>query len=99
MGEARPEGRVAGIERSFGKLSGSLVEGGNPFTPDTKAIASDGRVGDGPERVTASGYSVTMADSLDTPVTSARAGPVLNPRGKTTVYEAFSPQRMYIGSA
>lgn len=43
----------------------AVVDGGNPFTPIAKSIASDGTVSDGPVGVMATGYTIVKADSLD----------------------------------
>ena len=47
----------------MGKLGSSLKDGGNPFTPASKTISTDGSVSDGGG--SASGYSILSADSLD----------------------------------
>jgi hypothetical protein len=73
----------------FGKLGTDLVDGGNPFTPAAKSIASNGTVSDGPVGALASGYSIIKADSLDAAVEMARGCPVLQGGGQITVYETF----------
>ena len=74
----------------MGGLGKALVDGGNPFTPAAKSIASDGKVSDGPIGATASGYSIIKADSLNAAVQSAKGCPVLKSGGKITVYETFN---------
>jgi hypothetical protein len=73
----------------FGSLGSNLVDGGNPFTPAAKSIASNGTVSDGPVGTMASGYSVIKADSLDAAVALARQCPVLLGGAQITVYETF----------
>jgi hypothetical protein len=75
----------------FGRLGSALVDGGNPFTPLAKSIASDGSVSDGPVGTMATGYSILKADSLGAAVELARGCPVLQGPGggKITVYETF----------
>ena len=74
----------------FGKLGGALVDGGNPFTPMVKSIASDGKVSDGPVGSMASGYSVIKADSLDAAVALAKGCPVLKGGARISVFETFN---------
>ena len=73
----------------FGELGSALVDGGNPFTPLAKRIASDGSVSDGPVGTMASGYSILKADSLDAAVELARRCPVLQGGAQITVFETF----------
>jgi hypothetical protein len=74
----------------FGKLGNALVDGGNPFTPKAKSIASDGRVNDGPVGSMASGYSLIKADSLDAAVALAKGCPVLKGGARISVFETFN---------
>lgn len=76
-------------EAWFGKIGSNLVDGGNPFTPAAKSIATNGKVSDGPVGALASGYSIIKADSLDAAVEVARACPVLLGGSQITVYETF----------
>ena len=71
----------------FGELGGTLKDGGNPFTPASKSIGSDGSVTDGGG--SASGYSILTADSLDEAVDKAKGCPVLQGGASITVYETF----------
>jgi hypothetical protein len=70
-------------------LGASLVDGGNPFTPKAKTIASDGAISDGPAGL-ASGYSVIKANSMDEALKIAQACPVLQGGAKVMVYETFN---------
>ena len=74
----------------FGKLGTALVDGGNPFTPMAKTIASDGKVSDGAFGAMASGYSVIKADSLAAAVDLAKGCPVLKGGAKVSVFETFN---------
>lgn len=73
----------------YGKIGSNLVDGGNPFTPKTKSISSNGTVSDGPVGEMATGYTIIKADSLDAAVAVARECPVLQGGSKITVYETF----------
>ena len=72
----------------FGQLGSALVDGGNPFTPVAKRIATNGSVSDAPAGA-ASGYSIIKADSLDAAVALAKACPVLLGGAQITVFETF----------
>ena len=76
-------------ESWFGRLGSAVVDGGNPFTPHAKSIASNGKVSDGPVGTMATGYSIIKADSLDAAVELARGCPVLQSGGQISVYETF----------
>src|SRR5258708_1649525 len=73
----------------FGRPGSAVVDGGNPFTPKAKSIASNGTVSDGPVGSLASGYSIIKADSLDAAVEMARSCPLLQGGGQISVYETF----------
>jgi hypothetical protein len=73
----------------FGELGSNLVDGGNPFTPQAKSIASNGTVSNGPVGTMASGFSIIKADSLGAAVEMARRCPVLQGGAHITVYETF----------
>jgi hypothetical protein len=77
-------------ETWMGGLGKALIDGGNPFTPAAKSIASDGKVTDGPIGAMASGYSIIKADSLNAAVEVAKRCPVLKGGAKITVYETFN---------
>lgn len=76
-------------EAWFGGLGSALVDGGNPFTPKAKRIASDGTVSDGAVGSPASGYSIIKADSLEAAVEIAGRCPVLQGGAQISVYETF----------
>jgi hypothetical protein len=78
----------------FKKIGSSLVDGGNPFTPQACTIASNGKVSDVPAGSMASGYSVIKADSLDAAVTMAKGCPVLKGGAMISVYETFDAAGM-----
>jgi hypothetical protein len=73
----------------FGGLGTAVVDGGNPFTPRSKSVASDGTVVDGAEGTPATGYSILAADSLDAAVGMAKGCPTLQAGGRISVYEIF----------
>lgn len=74
----------------FTKISASVVDGGNPFTPAAKNIASNGHVTDGPVGTMATGYSVIKADSLAAATELAKGCPQLKAGGQITIYETFN---------
>jgi hypothetical protein len=73
----------------YGALGEAVVDGGNPFTPAAKSIASDGSVRHGPVGTMGTGYSIIKADSLDEAVEKAKGCPILASGGQITVYETF----------
>jgi hypothetical protein len=73
----------------YGKVGSAVVDGGNPFTPVAKSIASNGTVSDGPVGTMATGYTIIKADSLDAAVEMAKSCPILQGGGQITVYETF----------
>jgi hypothetical protein len=73
----------------FARLGSAVVDGGNPFTPVAKSLASNGKVSDGPIGTMATGYSIIKADSLDAAVQMAKSCPILPGGGQITVYETF----------
>jgi hypothetical protein len=88
------EAEQAAVLQAWGawyeKLGSAVVDGGNPFTPTAKSIASDGSVRDGPVGTMATGYSIISADSLDAAVEKAKDCPVLQGGGQISVYETFN---------
>jgi hypothetical protein len=74
----------------FGQLGSTLVDGGNPTSPNAKTIAANGTVKDGAEGMMASGYSIIKADSLDAAVAMAKGCPVLQGGAQVTVLETFN---------
>lgn len=73
----------------YGRLGAAVVDGGNPFAPQAKSIASDGAVSEGAIGGMASGYAILQADSLDGATDMARNCPILTSGGQITVYETF----------
>src|SRR5260370_40426929 len=73
----------------FDTIGSALVDGGNPFTPLAKRIASDGTGSDAPLGTMASGYSIIKAASLDAAVKMARRCPVLLGRAQIPWCETF----------
>jgi hypothetical protein len=71
----------------FHELGSAVADGGNPFTPQTRSISSDGSVGE--KAPSASGYSVLAADSIDDAVSLAKGCPVLQGGASIAIYETF----------
>jgi hypothetical protein len=74
----------------FGQLGAAVVSAGDPFGPQVKSLASDGKVSEGPVGTLATGYSIIKADSLDAAVALAKGCPHLKAGGRISVYETFS---------
>jgi len=87
--EAEQAAVVKEWEAWYGKLGAAVVDPGNPFTPQVKTIASDGRVRDGAAGKAASGYTILQADSQSAAVEMAKGCPVLKSGGEISVYETF----------
>src|SRR5579864_5491446 len=68
----------------FGRLGSALIDGGNPTTGQAKTIAGNGSVSDGAAGLSASGYSIIKANSLDEAVELAKACPVLGGGARIT---------------
>jgi len=92
-GMPETEAEQAAVLQAWGAwyeaLGGAVVDGGNPFTPVAKSIASDGSVHDGPVGAPASGYTIISAGSLDAAVGLAKGCPILQSGGQISVYETF----------
>jgi hypothetical protein len=73
----------------FAQIGGGLKDGGNPFAPAARTVASDGSVNDGASGTPHTGYTIVTADSLDAATAIAKGSPVLHGGGSVTVYEAF----------
>lgn len=73
----------------FGGLGNAVVDGGNPFSGDSRRISSDGAVHHGSVGVAATGYSILEAASFDAAVAMAKGCPHLQSGGDISVYEAI----------
>ena len=73
----------------YGQIGGALKDGGNPFTPAAKTLASDGSIKDGAPGPQHTGYTIVTADSLQAATAIAKGSPVLQGGGSVTVYETF----------
>jgi hypothetical protein len=73
----------------YAQIGAALKDGGNPFSPAARTVASDGSVSDGAPGPLASGYTIVAADSLDAATAIAKGSPVLKGGGSVTVYETF----------
>lgn len=76
-------------EHWFADLGPALKDGGNPFGPAAKTLASDGAVRDGVSGTPHSGYTIVTTDSLDAAVALAKGSPVLQGGGGIAVYETI----------
>lgn len=87
--ESEEEGKkvMAAWMAWFGGLGDAVVDGGNPTSPHSKTISSDGTVIDSPAQVT--GYSIIKASSLDDATEKAKGCPVLGGGAKVMVFETF----------
>jgi hypothetical protein len=73
----------------YAEVGSAIKDGGNPFAPAAKTIASDGSVSDGAGATPHTGYTIVSADSLDAATAIAKGSPVLLGGGGVTVYETF----------
>jgi hypothetical protein len=71
-------------------LGKAVVDPGNPFTPMAKAVASSGKISDGPAGSMASGYTILEASSLDEAAKMAQGCPVLKAGGQISIFETFN---------
>lgn len=74
----------------YTQLGSAVVDGGNPFTPVARSIASDGSVADAAVGTPATGYTIISAESLDEAVEQAKSCPHLQSGGQISVYETFN---------
>jgi hypothetical protein len=74
----------------FADVGAALKDGGNPFGPAAKTLASDGAVRDGVSGTVHTGYSIVTTDSLDAAVALAKGCPILHGGGGIAVYETLS---------
>jgi len=86
-GEAAEKQVMEAWGQWFGKLGDAVVDGGNPTTPESKTISSDGSVTDSPAQVT--GYSIIDANSLADAAEKAKGCPALQGGAKVIVFETF----------
>lgn len=71
----------------YAELGAAVKDGGNPFAPAARTIATDGSVSDGTSGAPHTGYTIVTADSLDAATTLAKGSPILQGGGSITVYE------------
>ncbi len=76
-------------ENWYKDLGPAVVDGGYPFTPMAKSVASDGSVKDGPAGTMSSGYSIVEAESFDAAVKMAKGCPILSSGGEISVFETI----------
>lgn len=94
-GGSMPEGEaeIAKVMQAwtdwYGEIGAALKDGGNPFAPAAKTVASNGSVSDGAPGAPLTGYTIVKADSLNAATAIAKGPPVLQGGGSVTVYETF----------
>jgi hypothetical protein len=71
----------------YADLGKAVKDGGNPFSPAAKTIASDGAVREGAQGTPHTGYTIVSANSIDEATTLAKGSPILQGGGSVTVYE------------
>ena len=74
----------------YNELGAAVKDGGNPFSPNAKAVNPDGSVSDVPSDKMMSGYSILQAPSLYAATAMAQKCPVLSSGGRVGVFETFS---------
>ena len=95
MGGSMPETEaetakvIKAWEAWYTSLGSAVVDPGNPFTPVSKKISSNGTVSNGSAGPMASGYTILAADSLDKAAKMAQTCPVLQGGGEIAVFETF----------
>ena len=87
--EAEQEKVMKAWDAWYGQIGSALKDGGNPFTPAARTIASDGATRDGALGPLATGYTIVTADSLEAATAIAKGSPVLQGGGSVTVYETL----------
>jgi hypothetical protein len=70
----------------YASLGAAVLDGGDPFTPEAKSVASDGTISDGPGSLMASGYTILEAESLDEAAKMATSCPILQSNGTVSVF-------------
>lgn len=80
---------MAAWDAWFAQIGEALKDGGNPFAPAAKTVASDGSVTDRASGTPHSGYTIVTADSLEEATAIAKGSPVRQGGGSITVYETF----------
>jgi hypothetical protein len=73
----------------FGGLGKAVADGGNP-TATSKTVNADGTVSDGGGANPVTGYSILMADNLDSAVAMAKGCPIVASGGSIEVSEILA---------
>ncbi len=75
----------------FGTFKDNMVDGGNPFGPDAKAVTANGVGTISANEPHAKGYTIINAKDMDEAVEIAKGCPALldDPEGAVSVYEAM----------
>lgn len=78
----------------YTRIGLDLVDAGNPFSPRSTSITSDGRIVQGGADCAPTGYVIIQAESLEAAVALAKVCPILKDGAKVSVYEAYDPSAM-----
>ena len=73
----------------YRRVGKALVDEGNPFSPKSRSITSDGKVMDNRGDCNPSGYTIIQAESLEAAVSMAKLCPILKAGANVSVYETF----------
>lgn len=87
--EAEKAAVMKSWESWYTSLGSAVVDPGNPFSPATKKVASNGAVSNGPAGTMASGYTILQTESLDQAAKMAQSCPVLQGGGEISIFETF----------
>lgn len=83
-----PEGGNEAFGKWFESISEHIVDGGNPFNPESQAQIKDGKVTMDADSL--AGYTVVKANSLEDAVTWSMTNPMANMPGcEVRVYETM----------
>ncbi len=70
-------------------LGSAVLDPGNPFTPEAKHVSAQGKIGNGPVKDLATGFTILKANSLDKAAKMAQSCPVISDGGEISIYEAI----------
>lgn len=87
--EAETAAVMKAWEAWYTSLGSAVVDPGNPFTPATKKVSSNGAVSDGPAGTMATGYTILQADSIEKAAKMAQSCPVLKGGSEISIFETF----------
>jgi len=80
---------MEGHKAWFASLGDKLIDGGNPFNPDSEALVTADKVEHQPDSV--AGYCIVSAENLDEAIGFAKTFPLLTVSGTSVkVYETMA---------